>query len=131
MNSGKTHEFFTWAAENATVPQWEYVLPQAGKSPSSHKSQHSLKLDFGLDPHWLANEQNVYDERAETPQGKERRADKHEGLLAHDPAARLVYKGDRKPDFVFKADDDAFIRLDEFERRIRVIPRKLTFWGCE
>jgi len=24
MNSGKTHAFFSWAAENATVPDWEY-----------------------------------------------------------------------------------------------------------
>lgn len=24
MNSGKTHAFFTWASEKATVPSWQY-----------------------------------------------------------------------------------------------------------
>lgn len=32
-------------------------------------------------------------------------------------------------DYVVKADDDAFIALDELERHLRVAPRKLTYWG--
>ena len=33
-------------------------------------------------------------------------------------------------DYVLKADDDTFIILDELERRLRMTPRALTYWGC-
>lgn len=36
-----------------------------------------------------------------------------------------------RPDYVMKADDDAFIMLDELEKRLRVTPRTLTYWGCK
>jgi hypothetical protein len=35
-----------------------------------------------------------------------------------------------RPDYVMKADDDSFIMLGELERRLRVIPRTLAYWGC-
>jgi len=35
MNSGKTHAFFSWAAENATVPQWEYPAIEDGMDAKS------------------------------------------------------------------------------------------------
>ncbi|WVW78866.1 hypothetical protein I302_100829 [Kwoniella bestiolae CBS 10118] len=70
MNSGKTHAFFSWAAENATVPEWEYPSDQ---SP--------------------------------------------------------VWKSERKPDYVVKADEDSFIMLGELEKKLRVAPRSKAFWG--
>jgi hypothetical protein len=79
MNSGKTHAFFSWAAQNATVPYYEY--PQA--------------------------------------------------LVANETALAPVYKGERPPAYVVKADDDSFIMLGELERRLRVAPRSKTYWGCE
>jgi hypothetical protein len=39
--------------------------------------------------------------------------------------------GERRPDWVMKADDDSFIMLGELERRLRVAPRSKAFWGCE
>ena len=33
-------------------------------------------------------------------------------------------------DYVIKADDDSFIVLDELERRLRTVPRKMAYWGC-
>jgi len=39
--------------------------------------------------------------------------------------------GWKKADFVVKADDDAFLVLDELERHLRIAPRELTYWGCE
>ena len=34
-------------------------------------------------------------------------------------------------DYVLKADDDTFIFLDELERRLRMAPRTMAYWGCE
>lgn len=39
--------------------------------------------------------------------------------------------GWKKVDFVVKADDDAFLVLDELERHLRIAPKNLTYWGCE
>lgn len=39
--------------------------------------------------------------------------------------------GWRKVDYVVKADDDTFLRLDELERHLRVAPREKVYWGCE
>ncbi|KAK6904137.1 hypothetical protein I203_107652 [Kwoniella mangroviensis CBS 8507] len=80
MNSGKTHAFFSWAAENATVPHWEY--------PKLH---------------------NLDDDQAHS--------------------LSPVWKGERKPDYVVKADEDSFIMLGELEKRLRVAPRSKAFWG--
>lgn len=33
-------------------------------------------------------------------------------------------------DYVLKADDDTFLVLDELERRLRALPRKMVYWGC-
>ena len=72
MNSGKTHKYLTWAAENATVAKWEYPASGSGVP---------------------------------------------------------VYKGEKRPDYIVKADDDAFIMLGELERHLRVAPRNKAFWG--
>jgi hypothetical protein len=39
--------------------------------------------------------------------------------------------GQRRPDFVMKADDDAFINLAELEKRLRIIPKSKAYWGCK
>ncbi|ORY25363.1 hypothetical protein BCR39DRAFT_544488 [Naematelia encephala] len=80
MNSGKTYAFFSWAAQNATVPYWEY-------------------------PSRLSSEQD------------------------NDVRSPAVWKGERKPQYVVKADDDSFIMLGELERRLRAAPRNKAYWG--
>lgn len=70
MNNGKTFHYFSWAAENATVPDYEYS--SAGKA---------------------------------------------------------IYRGEKRPAYIAKADDDAFIVLSELERHLRGSPRKMTHWG--
>ncbi|WVN88896.1 uncharacterized protein L203_104111 [Cryptococcus depauperatus CBS 7841] len=92
MNSGKTYTFFSWAAENATVPDWEY--PFHSRSPSAFAEDKREELDMP-------------EEKLDAP----------------------VWKGERKPNFVAKADDDAFIMLAELEKRLRVAPREKSFWG--
>ncbi|WVR04298.1 hypothetical protein IAU60_001298 [Kwoniella sp. DSM 27419] len=81
MNSGKTHAFFSWASENATVPAWEY-------------------------PARLTDEDG-------SPLGR----------------AQPIWRGEKKPSYVVKADDDAMIMLGELETRLRVAPRNKAFWG--
>lgn len=88
MNSGKTHAFFTWAADYASVPDVEYVLDD-----SDLLDQTSEALD--------------------------------------DVRVKAVHKGERKPDYIVKADDDSFIMLGELERRLRVAPRSKAYWGCK
>ncbi|CAD6567355.1 MAG: hypothetical protein TREMPRED_003558 [Tremellales sp. Tagirdzhanova-0007] len=74
MNAGKTHAFFSWAAENATVPDWEYPLVHEG------------------------------------PTGP-------------------VWRGEKRPAYVVKADEDSFIMLGELEWRLRAAPRTKAYWG--
>ncbi|ORX33532.1 hypothetical protein BD324DRAFT_639680 [Kockovaella imperatae] len=84
MNQGKTHAYFTWAAEHAMVDDYDFA---------------------------------TYDLPVPASQS--------------DVAARPkpVQKGERRPDYIVKADDDSFIMLGELERRLRVIPRKMAYWG--
>ncbi|WWD21953.1 hypothetical protein CI109_106441 [Kwoniella shandongensis] len=109
MNSGKTHAFFSWAAANATVPHWEY--------PSSWRPSYSPS-----DPDFRASKDREQSFDAEvTPRpssevGRENR-----------PAP--IWKGEKRPSYVVKADDDSFIMLGELERRLRIAPRSKAFWG--
>ncbi|ODO02990.1 hypothetical protein I350_05834 [Cryptococcus amylolentus CBS 6273] len=91
MNSGKTHAFFSWAAENATVPDWQY-------------------------PHH-PREKDIDDGESD--------AERERGGKANAP----IWMGEKRPDYVVKADDDAFIMLGELEKRLRVTPRSKAFWG--
>ncbi|OCF37721.1 hypothetical protein I316_00848 [Kwoniella heveanensis BCC8398] len=93
MNSGKTHAFFSWAAENATVPDWEYP------SQVAPTEQNDSDSDSGEDKA-VANER-----------------------------AKPIWKGEKRPSYVVKADDDSFIMLAELEKRLRVAPRNKAFWG--
>lgn len=89
MNSGKTHEFFSWAASHATVPDYEY--PSHPRSEAS-KAEFDLATSIGEEP-------------------------------------KPIYRGEKTPDFIAKADDDAFLMLGEFERHLRVVPKTKSFWG--
>jgi len=105
MNSGKTHKYFSWAAENAMVPNFEFSQSSNDTLAGSTKTE-----GFAL-----------IEERAEiTPR-------RHASL---DPMAQPIYKGEKRPNYIFKADDDALIILGEMERKLRAAPRKLTFFGC-
>jgi hypothetical protein len=105
MNSGKTHKYFTWAASHATVPEYTFFVPS--------KESQSLTMSSGV----------------QSPTSGS--ATRSRTLASLDPAAHAVYVGEKRPDYVFKTDDDALIVLGEMERRLRVAPRKLTFFGCE
>lgn len=98
MNSGKSHAFFTWAASNAWVPP-VYSNDTTTPDNLSYSNQTSS-----------------------IP-----RLAKHDPILAHrnqDSENPLPWV---RPDFVLKADDDAFVMLAELEARLRVAlhsPRK-------
>ncbi|KIY32445.1 hypothetical protein I305_05013 [Cryptococcus gattii E566] len=94
MNSGKTYAFFSWAAENASVPDWEYPShPRSDSDDFNSDARHGIEAAQG-------------------------------GKL-HAP----VWRGEKKPQYVVKADEDSFIMLGELERRLRVVPRMRTYWG--
>lgn len=89
MNEGKTHEYFSWAAEHARVPDYEYP---------SHPRSEASRAQF-------------------------------EAARARGEEPQPILHGEKAPDFVAKADDDAFLMLGEFERHLRVLPKTKTFWG--
>ncbi|OXG27857.1 hypothetical protein C367_02537 [Cryptococcus neoformans Ze90-1] len=94
MNNGKTHAFFSWAAENATVPDWEYPsYPRSDSNNANSGTGHGIEAAQG-------------------------------GMLQ-----APVWRGEKKPQYVVKADEDSFIMLGELERRLRVVPRMKTYWG--
>ncbi|KAH7104775.1 hypothetical protein BKA62DRAFT_693375 [Auriculariales sp. MPI-PUGE-AT-0066] len=113
MNSGKTHAYYSWAAENAWVPPH---IPE-----SDPQKFPPYVFDYGdatIAPQPLA----PHDPR---------------------PSTNATRREWVRPDFVFKTDDDAFIMLAELEARLRVelyLSRAqgllmqppsdpLTFWG--
>jgi len=98
MNAGKTHAFFTWASSNAVVPAPVTALPSSPSSPVNNPFTFSYSNATFPAP-----------------------------LLAdHDPTQVWQEKASGhirpwvRPDFVVKADDDAFVMLAELESRLRV-----------
>ncbi len=123
MNSGKTHAFLSWAAANATVPDVKWVAPDR-TSPEEHNfGLGDSALGLGGSNHqqgWTMAEQEGSSLLSRTT-----------GTGDGDGLYHPVYQGERRPDFIVKADEDSFIMIGELERRLRVLPRKHTYWGCE
>ncbi|PWZ01348.1 hypothetical protein BCV70DRAFT_149276, partial [Testicularia cyperi] len=107
MNRGKTHAFFRWAAENATVP----FLRPIDVDPSSPDAflDDSAVFGAGIRGNGYAQTREIVGGTAEHPQ-----------------RYQVSWK---KADYVVKADDDAYIILEELERHLRVAPRQMTYWG--
>lgn len=97
MNAGKTYGYFTWASSNALVP------PVAISSPSSTSpandpftfsySNATFSIPFLAD---------------------------HDPIQTRQERASGLMRPWVRPDFVVKADDDAFVMLAELESRLRV-----------
>lgn len=98
MNAGKSHAYFTWASSNAFVPAPVTAFPSSSSSPVNDPPSFSYS-NATFPPPLLADHDpiQVWQERAS---GRIR------------PWVR--------PDFVVKADDDAFVMLAELESRLRV-----------
>ncbi|KAF9270192.1 hypothetical protein L218DRAFT_939227 [Marasmius fiardii PR-910] len=91
MNDGKTHAFFSWAAENAWVPP-VYVKTPTPPGRYSYSPEHST-------PPVLAP---------------------HDPSHAFQDRINGSAKDWVRPDFVVKMDDDAFVMLAELEARLRL-----------
>jgi len=98
MNAGKTHAYFTWASSNALVPAPIAAFPTSPPSPVNSPFMFSYSNATFPAP-----------------------------LVAdHDPVQVLQDRASGhmqpwvRPDFVVKADDDAFVMLAELESRLRV-----------
>ncbi|KAL0071945.1 hypothetical protein AAF712_000868 [Marasmius tenuissimus] len=91
MNNGKTHTFFSWAAEDAWVPPIYVASPT---SPPRYSYSHERSRPPRLAPHDPIQAQR--DRNSASP------------------------KDWGRPDFVVKVDDDAFVMLAELEARLRL-----------
>lgn len=111
MNRGKTHAFFRWAAENATVPFLRAV--DDGQHPQQPFGSSNLGGAL-LDEQGLHG--NGHGQTREVLGGSADQAQRYQVLW-------------KKADYVVKADDDAYIFLEELERHLRVAPRQMTYWG--
>lgn len=98
MNAGKTHAFFTWASLNALVP-----APVTAFSPlpsSSATNPFTFSYSNATFPGPLLAE--------------------HDPIQIWQERASSRVRPWVRPDFVVKADDDAFVMLAELESRLRV-----------
>ena len=98
MNAGKTHAYFTWASSNALIPAPATVPPLSSSSSANTPFTFSYSnVTFPAPP-----------------------------LAPHDPTQTQQERASGhmrpwiRPDFVVKADDDAFVMLAELESRLRV-----------
>ncbi|KAJ8454975.1 hypothetical protein ONZ51_g12714 [Trametes cubensis] len=94
MNSGKTHAFFSWAANHSWVPPLYEddfpIMPEEFSYTNATNPAPSILASH--DPAWA-----------------------HRDQLKSTPPQPWV-----RPDFVVKADDDSFVMLAELEARLRV-----------
>jgi len=98
MNTGKTHAYFTWASSNAFVPAPITASPSSPSSPVNNP--FSFSYSNATFPAPLPADHDPIQIWQERASGHTR------------PWVR--------PDFVVKADDDAFVMLAELESRLRV-----------
>jgi hypothetical protein len=98
MNAGKSHAYFTWASSNALVPAPDTTFSSLLSSPQNNPFLFSYSNATFPAP--LLAEHDPTQIRQELAFGRPR------------PWVR--------PDFVVKADDDAFVMLAELESRLRV-----------
>ncbi|KAJ9111373.1 hypothetical protein QFC19_001141 [Naganishia cerealis] len=142
MNSGKTHAFFSWAADHAMVSHWDYdspIQPSEAENdvkesvpeispgrPQRHSRSHLRRNAFAVGEDMSGKQRHLRDQQLPSHT---------EDLSAHSDEHVLqrishpVYRGEKRPDYIVKADEDTFIVLGELERRLRVAPRNLTYWG--
>ena len=99
MNAGKTHAYFTWASSNALVPAPVTTFPSSPSSPVNNPFTFSYSNATFPAPLLLADHDPI--------QLRQERASGHVRPWV-------------RPDFVVKADDDAFVMLAELESRLRV-----------
>ena len=93
MNDGKTHAFFSWAANHSWVP------------PQYFEGFDKVPEDFTY-----LNVSSPAPRLADHDP-----APAHRDQVVHSPPREWV-----RPDFVLKADDDSFVMLAEVEARLRV-----------
>lgn len=94
MNSGKTHAFFSWAAEGAWVP------PITGDYDAAHSSNTTYS--------------NITAETTFRPASHDPKSARFEWQTTSQQKPWV------RPDFVVKVDDDSFVMLAELEARLRV-----------
>lgn len=107
MNSGKTHAFFSWAADHAMVPHWDYLpspelilsgdteipVPDA-HAPTSDRLQRRSRSAPAQQNH-LAKQQSVNGGSIPIPLRPQRDVDDVTGDQQENPWVTPVYRGER------------------------------------
>ncbi|TIB87785.1 hypothetical protein E3Q19_03540 [Wallemia mellicola] len=133
MNSGKTFEFFNWASKHAWIPDPATLPSHLISYPSAYNHQDTNahervfqqpnEDDFDVK---LDNLRKEYQRGYQRDHHDINNDDPSQHISNYVPGTGVKYK---RPDFVVKADDDSFIILGELERHLRILPKKLVYWG--
>lgn len=128
MNGGKTFAFLDWASHHAFVPPRTLFNSSQTDDPSSS----------GPDTSGYSDEGSLTGVKLSHAENEWRLSNSPEELLvsSHDPlgpndASYNSTNGWVRPDYIVKVDDDSFVMLAELEARLRVLPGKGVYWGCE
>lgn len=125
------------------VPHWDYLASGSNNLdkpdtpvadsvvPTSDRPQRRSRVP-PMHQNILAKQQSVGgEETGPKSPSREPDAENATGDSRQNPWRSPVYRGEKRPDYIVKADEDSFIVLGELERRLRVSPRRLTYWGCK
>lgn len=117
MNNGKTHAYIDWAHKHALVP------PPSSVHPHSHHSNHTMFSPYpeGNKPYTTATQREHFPSFAANQHGPAPPLAPHDPhpyrFASSEPAVQADWV---RPEFVVKADDDAFVMLAELEARLRL-----------
>ncbi|KAJ9104532.1 hypothetical protein QFC21_002028 [Naganishia friedmannii] len=131
--------------DHAMVPDWDYSSSAASlegedttrataedkyRSRLQRRNRASMhKGGIAVNEDMPESQGLLQDERTSSHSDVPASVDSDERVPRESTRKHPVYRGEKRPDYIVKADEDSFLVLGELERRLRVAPRKLTYWG--
>lgn len=125
MNNGKTHAYIDWAHHNALVPPPSAVHPHSHRHANLTQSFTTYLSPYpdGTSPFTTPSQREHFPSFAANHHAPPPALAPHDPQPHHEPSdtSEPPTQSDWvRPQFVIKADDDAFVMLTELEARLRL-----------